>query len=447
MLAKPREQRATVFQTSPIARGRARGWPRLRIDAVGGGLRCLSTFGVIKMPHNTRIRPDLAAWSPGSAVLPEEFYALDEAQFRSINGDDGGVWIPNAKIIIGGAGLDIQSTAPFRALGASGYNASMQAQNWPQRSFFASLTTPVNSDVPIAYAPPGTLGQGGSGLIVSVSENAGKLVRSDDGTNWISGSSFAGDLGGPGNDIAYGLLGSDAPGFLISSLNHGGLARSLDGATYTYVGGVAGTRSVLCYAPAPFDTWVAAGDAGVIYTSSDQGATWTARTTPAGWIAGCGGAKRIAWNGSLFVVIPRGAYNKFLTSSNGIVWTERTISHTQTWTGLAWGAYDNTWMAIAESGAVTVSASGTTWATAVSTLATATDLAVINSLWVATMRNGDRGGIAWSTDKGTTWQSTPVGNHRVATGGWQRVIAADNRFTATHADGTNVEFAFSLRSS
>lgn len=397
------------------------------------------------MAHNTRQRADLAAWANGSAVLNTEYDTFDQLLFESLNGDKGGIWLPTSKIIIGGAnGLDV--AAPFRALGASGYNASMQAQNWPERSKLSSVATAVNADVPIAFAPPGTLGTGGAGIIVcTVGDTTSKL--SEDGSFWIDGvDSFGGDLTGLAYDIAYGVVGG-SPGFLISSTANGTLDKSSDGANWAPVSGASvGTKAVLCYAAAPFDIWVAAGDAGTIHTSSDQGANWTARSTPGGWVAGCGGAKRVVWNGSTFVVLPRGPYDKCLVSSGGVVWTERSLGSTQTWTGLAYSTYENLWMAASAGTAIATSAAGTTWFGA-STAQAANDLAVVNNLWVMPRAGGTFGGIAWSVDKGATWKPSVVGNHRVATAGWKRILATDNRFIVAHADGANLEFAMSLRSS
>lgn len=58
------------------------------------------------MAHNALIRANLAAWATGTVVTPAEFWAFDQAQFASINGDDGGTWAPSAAIIIGGSGLN-----------------------------------------------------------------------------------------------------------------------------------------------------------------------------------------------------------------------------------------------------------------------------------------------------------------------------------------------------
>ena len=79
----------------------------------------------------------------------------------------------------------------------------------------------------------------------------------------------------------------------------------------------------------------------------------------------------------------------------------------------------------------------------------ANDLAVNKSVWVMATVGAYGGGVHWSADKGVTWNPVAVGNHRVATAGYKRVILGDKRFIAVHADGTAgglLEFALSLRS-
>lgn len=59
------------------------------------------------MAHNSLIHA--GGWLPGYVVTTADFVALDTAQFKSINGDDGGTWAPAAVVTIGGAGLTVSS--------------------------------------------------------------------------------------------------------------------------------------------------------------------------------------------------------------------------------------------------------------------------------------------------------------------------------------------------
>jgi len=57
------------------------------------------------MAHSSYIRGSLGAWGIASALTPAELWAFDQAQYKAINGDDGGTWAPSAAITIGGSGL------------------------------------------------------------------------------------------------------------------------------------------------------------------------------------------------------------------------------------------------------------------------------------------------------------------------------------------------------
>ncbi len=104
------------------------------------------------------------------------------------------------------------------------------------------------------------------------------------------------------------------------------------------------------------------------------------------------------------------------------------------------------WMASSAGVAIATSPNGISW-TAIGTARASNDLASFNSLWLMPTAIGAYGGIPWSADRGATWQKTAVGNHRTATDGWKRIITAGDRFIVAHADGTNLEFALSMRSS
>lgn len=56
------------------------------------------------MAHNSYLRSS-NFWASGSTLTHDEMAAFDRAQFKSVNGDDGGVYNPIAQIQIGGQGL------------------------------------------------------------------------------------------------------------------------------------------------------------------------------------------------------------------------------------------------------------------------------------------------------------------------------------------------------
>jgi len=317
-----------------------------------------------------------------------------------------------------------------------------QATNWPERASFANTST-VNSNLPLAWDPTQGV-NGNTGIYMCVTQDT-KSVTSDDGTLWGNAVSFGGVLGAAAFDLAAGLSGASGGvrSFLASQSGAGNLMRTIDaGTTWTLVASGLPASSVLCNGPG--SVWVACGTFGAIQRSTD-GITWSNAgvTVTGGWGIG---PKRIVWNGSLFVMLAGSALDKVLTSPDGLTWTARTLPTTQTWTGLAYSASEALWMAVSDGGAVVTSLDGLTWTLAVSVAAaTAKDLAVIDSTWVAPTRNGDYGGIAYSIDRGASWRNASVGNQRVATSGWNRIIAADRRFLVAHASGTALEFALSQR--
>jgi len=57
------------------------------------------------MPHFVRVQP--AGWVLNQVLTSAEANALDIDHFKSVNGDDGGAWVPGAKIELGGAGVEL----------------------------------------------------------------------------------------------------------------------------------------------------------------------------------------------------------------------------------------------------------------------------------------------------------------------------------------------------
>jgi hypothetical protein len=327
---------------------------------------------------------------------------------------------------------------------------TLPAANWPERASFhnAGDNAAANLNVGLAWSPD--IVSGGRFVLFNPSNSAGcNSWSSEDGTQWTFEVLLnAAAVNNP--CVAYGRInGGAVAGFVATWVNPTGLYTSTDGIAWGTVVTTVPGNGVACYSPS-LGLWVIAGDAGVIYTSpTTLAGSWTVRTTPAAWIAGCGGVKRVVFANGLFVILPLGAYNKVLTSPDGITWTERALTLTSVWTGLAYSAADGLWMASSTGVNGATSPDGITW-TGSTSFPASNDLAVNGVVWVVGTASALGGGIAYSTDKGLTWSFAAVGNHRVATSGWSRIISAianaNARFMTGHVTGAANEVALSLRS-
>jgi hypothetical protein len=61
------------------------------------------------MAHGALLRASQGLWV--GIVTQAEFWAFDNGQFKSINGDEGGTWAPSSPIVIGGSGLQVTGNA------------------------------------------------------------------------------------------------------------------------------------------------------------------------------------------------------------------------------------------------------------------------------------------------------------------------------------------------
>lgn len=68
------------------------------------------------MAHFARVRI-LGGWAGITTLLGSEMEALDLAHYKSINGDEGGAWMPSAAIEIGGSGVDMGGLLNIGAAG------------------------------------------------------------------------------------------------------------------------------------------------------------------------------------------------------------------------------------------------------------------------------------------------------------------------------------------
>jgi hypothetical protein len=80
------------------------------------------------MAHFTYIGGSLGAWATGTTVGSGKWWQLDQNQYKSINGDEGGTWAPSAVIAIGGSyGLSI--SAPLLVSGLATFTGSVLLGN------------------------------------------------------------------------------------------------------------------------------------------------------------------------------------------------------------------------------------------------------------------------------------------------------------------------------
>lgn len=131
----------------------------------------------------------------------------------------------------------------------------------------------------------------------------------------------------------------------------------------------------------------------------------------------------IAWNGSLFVVVASGGTDKAASSSDGLVWAERTLPSLDGWFGLAAGG--STFCAVsATSSAVATSTDGITWTPGTAPVAgTNPQIAWNGSLFCVV----DTNNIMTSAD-GLSWSVTA--SPPVANVSWNDMIWDGSKFYA-----------------
>lgn len=189
-------------------------------------------------------------------------------------------------------------------------------------------------------------------------------------------------------------------------------------------------------------TFAAVGAGGAIFTSTD-GATWTSRSAPAGflsdlyavtgyaanqnnpgnpalrWVAvGAGGASVYSSDGVIWAVgrdysagnpalhsltqvagtfFAVGDTGTILSGTDGITWTARTSGTTSNLNGVTHGGV---YVAAGDAGTILTSADGATWTSHVSGTANLRQVSSIGNTYVAV---GDGGAVSTSTDGGSTW--------------------------------------------
>jgi len=124
-----------------------------------------------------------------------------------------------------------------------------------------------------------------------------------------------------------------------------------DGSTWTVRTTPFGSNIIRCVASNGSNLWVAGAENGVLATSPD-GVTWTAQTSS----FGSSDITEVIWANGLWVACGQGG--KIATSTNGTTWTQQTSGTTQLLQGADYGA--GTYGVGGYNGFVT-STDGTTW--------------------------------------------------------------------------------------
>lgn len=316
------------------------------------------------------------------------------------------------------------------------------ALNWAERGVAVGVTI-QDSVSPLACCDVNTnaalVSSNHSARYVTVSHNgsSSKSYTSEDGQAWIERGTVALSTGPSAIDFGNSK-------FVVTDPSQASVQYSVKGETWsTGITLPANGATVFFGAAFSGGRWYWGCTDGSISYSSDPNTPSTQPTIPGAWVGKS--ISQFATNGTIIVATSLVSYNKCLTSSDGgTTWLERTLPSTQSWTGVAFDAVGG-FIAFGPSGAAK-STDGITW------IATNLPNGGIRSLaadgaglWIATTNGGDYGGVAYSTDVGTTWANVQVGENIVVSG-WSRVIYTQKRFAmARAASNATMEFAYSLR--
>jgi hypothetical protein len=187
----------------------------------------------------------------------------------------------------------------------------------------------------------------GGGLFAAVAQDGAtsQIMTSPDGATWTSRTTPASTSGFTWSGITYGNS-------LFVAVNQQGattktVMTSVDGVTWVAVDAVQNTYFGVAFGNGRF---VAAGTVGAQGMTSEDGATWTSRTT----ITGSHTWRAIAYGNGLFVAVNSDgtAATAIMSSPDGITWTVAEAPTTQDWRGIIYGA--GTFVATPNGGGATV---------------------------------------------------------------------------------------------
>lgn len=149
--------------------------------------------------------------------------------------------------------------------------------------------------------------------------------------------------------------------------------------------------------------WVAVGDGGASFISTDAGAaTWSPGTIYDSVKPALRSVMQTA--GTFWAVGDTGTIQ---SSTDGITWTIRTSNTTNNLRNITYG--NGLFLAVGDAGTIITSTDGVTWI--VRTSNTSENLRQVSSMLATFVAVGDNGAIVTSTDQGATWtkQSTSLG--------------------------------------
>lgn len=240
----------------------------------------------------------------------------------------------------------------------------------------------------------------------------GTILTSSDGTNWASRSPNGQALFGTGHFVAVGNVGA----IWISSNNGVSWTSSTSGTTQTLNGVTYGN-----------DTYVAVGNVGTILTSSN-GTDWTTRTSGT-----TQGLKGVTYGNNTFVAV--GGGGTILISSDGTSWTSPNSGTVAHLLGVAYG--NNTFVAVGNGAKILTSSDGTNWTSHNSVSIQLRSVSYGNNTFVVV---GLSGTILVSSD-GVNWTScssgTSEGLFGVSFENGTFVAVGTNGKILTSSDGTN----------
>jgi hypothetical protein len=145
-------------------------------------------------------------------------------------------------------------------------------------------------------------------------------------------------------------------------------------------------------------TQVLVGNAGVIQSSADDGATWTSRTPGSAYAGNFAG---VAYGGGKFVALGTGTIQ---TSPDGITWTQQSAGGAGTAFGLNYA--NGLWIATWSSGLIWTSPDGITWTPRTGVNATASCAGYGTSLYLTAGT-----AVIQTSPDGITWTARTIGSN------------------------------------